>query len=478
MSLLRLFCRTLIVALLALCTTSAAVAGVQTTKSEFERRAAEYDKALVTPVHATPEQHHLIAVSLAAHHTPFSDLSEMLRVLDELSVQVTYLPQSDTSFWWDGIQWNPSTRSTYTYAGTKLTETISQSTGDGVTWVNETRSVNTYDGNGRLATSTSMTWSGGWVNESMTTFTYDGSGNVATMLSQSWSGSAWVNEFYSEMTYSGSNISTMITQIWSGSAWVNMRKDIYSYNASGVSEVLTQAWTGAWIDAERVVYTYDGSGRKTQQLSQLWRTSSWRNWFKNDYSYDGATTNEILDVRSDWDTVGSSWVAAWADTSRYSANRLIEMVTAYFSFPFVTRFLYTYDGAGNLTEFINQNGAGSLWMNFSRTVIVYTIAGIFDDDAVSSKPSEFDIGQNYPNPFNMNTVIPYSLSEDAHVRMTVCNILGQSVATLFDGFQSTGPHVAAWDGHDDQGHDVASGIYFFRLQTDHDAQVRKMVLLK
>jgi hypothetical protein len=182
MGALRLLCRTLIVAVLALYAPSAAVAGLQTTKSEFERRAAEFDHALITPEHTTPEQHHLIAVSLAAHHTQSSDLSELLRVLDELAAHVTYLPQSDTSFWWDGIQWNPSTRTSYTYSDAKLTETISQSTGDGVNWVNENRLVDTYDGSGRLATSTSMTWAGGWVNESMTTFTYDGSGNVATTL--------------------------------------------------------------------------------------------------------------------------------------------------------------------------------------------------------------------------------------------------------------------------------------------------------
>lgn len=456
-----------------------ALAGGNLAESPLGRKAMQFDRALITPAHTTAEQHHLIAVRLAAHHTQVSDPAEILRIMDELGVMVTYLAQSDTTFWWDGFQWVPSNRTTNTYSGTNLTEEIMQSTGDGITWVNETRTVNAYDGGGRLSSITTYTWSGSWVNETMTSFTYDGSGNVSNSLSQEWSGSAWLNKYQSDMTYSGSNLATMTTQIWTGS-WVNMRKDIYSYGAFGITEILTQSWTGAWNDAEKVTYSYDGSGRRIQDLSQLWRNSAWRNWFKDDFAYDGSTTNEVLDVHSDWDTVGSAWVAAWADTSRYASGKRIELVTAYFSFAFVTRFLYTYDGNGNLTEEINQNGAGPSWMNFSRTVTVYVTAGIFDgyaeDDA--GRPSEFDIGQNYPNPFNLNTVIPYTLAGDSHVKITVCNILGQTISTLIDAFQPAGAHTAMWDGRDAHGRDAASGIYFTRVQVGALSQVRKMVLLK
>jgi hypothetical protein len=452
-------------------------AGANLSKSAIIQKAEQYDRALVTPPHASNEQHHLIAATLAAHHSQGSDQSDIMQLLRELSAMVTYLAQSDTTFWWDGFQWIPSNRSTYTYSGTKLTEEITQSSGDGIDWVNETRLVNVYDGGGRLTSMTTYTWSGSWVNETMTTFTYDGSGNAITSLSQSWGGSAWVNEFQSEMTYSGSNIATITTQIWNG-AWVNMRKDIYSYGAFGVTEILTQSWTGSWNDAERIVMSYDGSGRSTQWLWQLWRNNTWRNWFKDDYTYDGSTTNQILDVRSDWDTVGSDWVEGWADTSRYASGQLIEMVTAYFTFPFVTRFLYDYDGNGNLVEEINQNGPGPTWMNFSRTVTVYITAGIFDDDAYTGQLLEFDIGQNYPNPFNLSTVIPYSLSGDGHVKITVCNILGQTMSTLVDEFQPAGPHTALWNGRDVNGREAASGIYFTRVQVGSYSQVRKMVLLK
>ncbi len=455
-----------------------AMAIVSQASSDLARRAIAYDRVLTTPPHATAEQHHLIAVTLAAHHSQVASASEIQQILDELAAMVVYLQASDTTFWWDGAQWVSANRTTYAYSGTKLTEYITESSGDGTTWVNETRTVIAYDGNGRLSTITSFVWVGSWVNQNLLTFTYDGSGNIISTLSQEWNGSAWVNEFNSVMTYTGSNLATMTSQLWSGSAWVNFRKDIYTYGGDGVTEILTQSWTGSWSDAERIVYTYDGSGRRTQSLSQLWRNSSWRNWVKNDYSYDGATENEILDVHSDWDTAGSAWVEGWADTSRYSADRRIELVTAYFTFPFVTRFLYAYDGAGNLTETINQNGPGPSWLNYSRTVDVYTIAGIFDDDAAAGMPSSFSLFQNYPNPFNQTTLIPYSLAGDSHVKITVSNILGQTISTVVDEFQTGGTRTALWSGRDANGRSVASGIYFFRVQVGQASQVRKMVLLK
>jgi hypothetical protein len=154
------------------------------------------------------------------------------------------------------------------------------------------------------------------------------------------------------------------------------------------------------------------------------------------------------------------------------------MVTAYFTFPFVTRFLYSYDGPGNLSEIINQNGFGSSWMNFSRTIIVYTLAGVFDDESAGGMPAGFAVSQNYPNPFNLGTTIPYTLSGDGPVRISVTNIVGQTVATLVEGFQPAGSYAAFWDGRDPTGRAMASGVYFFRAEIGGQTQVRKMVLLK
>jgi hypothetical protein len=87
--------------------------------------------------------------------------------------------------------------------------------------------------------------------------------------------------------------------------------------------------------------------------------------------------------------------------------------------------------------------------------------------------------QNAPNPFNPATSIRYSVArENARVTLHVYDVAGRRVATLIDEPTAAGEHVARWDGRDDRGRQVASGIYFSRLSVDGWTASRKMVLLK
>ena len=88
------------------------------------------------------------------------------------------------------------------------------------------------------------------------------------------------------------------------------------------------------------------------------------------------------------------------------------------------------------------------------------------------------LGQNYPNPFNPLTTIDYYLPEAARVRITILNVLGQTIATLVDKEITAGHHSVAWDGVDALGERVASGVYFYRLITPDRLETKKMVLLK
>jgi hypothetical protein len=297
-------------------------------------------------------------------------------------------------------------------------------------------------------------------------------------LYQQWSGGGWVNSFNTTMTYNGSLLATATMQMWSG-GWVNFRRNVYTYSGNLLIEDMSQAPTGpsTWSDAEKTTYTYDGSNRMTLALSERWGVSGpWTNWTKIEYAYDGSSTNETLEAHSNWN--GADWDGVWADTSRYSGNNRIELVTYWFQIASLSRMLSTYDGSNNLIEDVTQGWTGFSWMNSWRTVYIYTVAGIFDDEGHADIPSLFQLDQNYPNPFNLSTAIPYSLSGDSQVRITVCNLLGQTVRALLDSYQQAGPHIAVWDGRDQAGREVASGIYFFRVQVEGIAQVRKMALLK
>jgi hypothetical protein len=95
-----------------------------------------------------------------------------------------------------------------------------------------------------------------------------------------------------------------------------------------------------------------------------------------------------------------------------------------------------------------------------------------------STPQHFSLSQNYPNPFNPQTSIKYALPQDAHVCLSVYNILGQKVKTLVHENQSAGVRTVCWDGTDDKGNQVASGIYFYRIDADHFSEAKKMMLVK
>ncbi len=93
-------------------------------------------------------------------------------------------------------------------------------------------------------------------------------------------------------------------------------------------------------------------------------------------------------------------------------------------------------------------------------------------------PDAFALTQNYPNPFNPETVIPFALPEAADIRLTIYNVLGQQIAHLIDDRLAAGFHRVAWSGRDDYGRQVASGLYFVRMQAASFSSVRKMLLLK
>jgi hypothetical protein len=93
-------------------------------------------------------------------------------------------------------------------------------------------------------------------------------------------------------------------------------------------------------------------------------------------------------------------------------------------------------------------------------------------------PTEFGLGQNYPNPFNPTTSIKYQIAENANVSLTVYNMLGQQVKSLITGQQEAGYYTVNWDGTNEYGSKVASGIYIYRLQAGKYIQTLKMNLLK
>jgi hypothetical protein len=104
----------------------------------------------------------------------------------------------------------------------------------------------------------------------------------------------------------------------------------------------------------------------------------------------------------------------------------------------------------------------------------------FDED---QKPSTFDLLQNYPNPFNPVTTIRFNIQGpkfkiSIHTTLNIYNILGQKVRTLVEEPKRPGNYEVIWDGKDDRGKEVASGIYFYQLTAGYYKETRKMTLIR
>jgi len=90
----------------------------------------------------------------------------------------------------------------------------------------------------------------------------------------------------------------------------------------------------------------------------------------------------------------------------------------------------------------------------------------------------FDLKQNYPNPFNPTTTINYTLAKNGLVELTVYNLMGQKIKTLVHEVKNAGQHVVQWDGRNNAGQSVASGLYFYNLKTANFMKTNKMILLR
>nr|MBP7459648.1 T9SS type A sorting domain-containing protein [Candidatus Delongbacteria bacterium] len=101
-----------------------------------------------------------------------------------------------------------------------------------------------------------------------------------------------------------------------------------------------------------------------------------------------------------------------------------------------------------------------------------------DDDPFYTNPMRTELFSNYPNPFNPTTELSFSLAQAGTVQLEIYDIVGQKVKTLVNDYKSVGTYRLSWNGLDDSGNKVSSGVYFYRLKTADYTKTQKMMFLK
>ena len=150
-----------------------------------------------------------------------------------------------------------------------------------------------------------------------------------------------------------------------------------------------------------------------------------------------------------------------------------------------------YDTAPNWTEIIVDEDLGEyeiLGLNCNCEYGVQIVADNIESNYETIELIEVNANnttlnnpmklQNYPNPFNPETTIFFYLSENSDIELDIYNIKGQKIKSLLSDQISAGEHSIVWDGRDDSGKSVSSGIYFYKMKTGNYEKTKRMVLLK
>ncbi len=134
--------------------------------------------------------------------------------------------------------------------------------------------------------------------------------------------------------------------------------------------------------------------------------------------------------------------------------------------------------AGQFGFFSFSQGTGYGIPGYFDNLIVQSVISSVDDNTNGNLPDDYVLNQNYPNPFNPSTQISYKLTEASQVSITVHDLLGREIRNLVSNFQSAGNHSVEWNGKDNTGKIVPSGMYLYTLKAGNVLISKKMVLMK
>jgi len=183
------------------------------------------------------------------------------------------------------------------------------------------------------------------------------------------------------------------------------------------------------------------------------------------------------DLRSLKINPANSFVVELPIGATYPASNRV-MVTEYQSTSSYHSFAYSSTASTPYWLYYSSSSdAGYIYLYLIRAYVSFTnTSGV--KQTVELVPSTFKLNQNYPNPFNPSTVISYQLASISKVHIKVYDILGKEIATLVNEQKPAGNYQITWDGTDNFGNKVTSGVYFYRIDTDNFVQTKKMVLMK
>ena len=394
-----------------------------------------------------------------------------------------------------GGLWADSMRENNTYDANSNMLSHKEELWSGAQWLNAFRIRYAYDIGGKLLTQLIDNWlTGQWVTTQRFTYTHDMAGNMLIELGEGWANNQLVNNYRYTYTYDANgNMLTWLQEDWSNGQWANVYHYTYTYDGNGRRRTdLFALWlSGAWAEGARTTYTYDVYGRMIAELGERKSYGSWVYNLRRTYTY-GPYGVLVTELSESW---SGQWVNGVRLTYTYNANgkRLVELWEDWLNGQWVNdlRYSYTYEVHGNMTSLSFDSWLSSSWTPSDESWNIVDSAGnnsnyygynvnLFYNTTMTGIPSDIgdvtascSLQQNYPNPFNPSTIIRFELPKSSVVKLSVCDLLGREVAVLVNERRNTGVHEVKFNGSN-----LASGVYFYRLQAEEFVATKRLLLLK
>ncbi len=175
-------------------------------------------------------------------------------------------------------------------------------------------------------------------------------------------------------------------------------------------------------------------------------------------------------------TVGQDLAETSLTMTQLDSVRFTAVIPSQEAFVPVNFYFTSEDMTGQSSTFPNDS-MGSVFIYYDgQTGVTYT--GDRDRDSARPVPDNFSLSQNYPNPFNLQTRINVEIPVSAPISLEIFDLLGNRIRTLYSGAITSGSRTFLWDGTNNSGLIVSSGIYIYRLAAPGFTETRKMLLLK
>jgi hypothetical protein len=377
-------------------------------------------------------------------------------------------------------------------------------------WVDSRKVLIEYDSHQKPLVLISQLWDSGaelWYDFEDATASYSPQGQPLQVTTRWWDGTAWLPQSRVEFTWEGNLLQSIQHLVDDGSEELLMSQELSYDPQTQRLEYLVSSiavWDQWWTT--RVSFVWDASGRASEISTAMLAEDEWVPYLKTQVSYrpeDQSNYQVYYDLLikqltfGDYDlyylsdqilvneemeyAMNDAWEWELEGKYEYSYDASLNMLQSLYlawdgeSWDLNGQEDYSYDEHGNVLSWTAYDATWGELEPWMRRLNTYSEVTSNDDNVNPPVGANIRV---FPNPFNPQTNIAFELAASSPVSLDIYNLKGQKVRNLISDVRNAGSHQIVFNGKDNSGRDLNSGIYFLRLSTNEGKSISKMILQK